>query len=328
MWAGFHFGYLGSLHQAATPATAAATSQAGPSSAIPSPGAAAPAQTNQTNVAGPASQPPQTPETTAAALPTVPPPGESKPGSTKASSGRNLAARNESQASKLNQAKQEHAAGGPVEQASSGAAPGRHEVASSGPPPASFNPTLATVVITSAPGAQIYIDGKPAGTAGSSGQLTVQNLKAGVHSLRASLAGFNDIDSNFNLPPGGTGFLNAKWGASQSSVAPATVTQSAPPTSSTAPTVRRATPVAASFPVEYLHRIGSAKGLLAIEGGTVRYQPSNGKDAFTSPLAGISWGSTGGNEFFIRLANGRTVKFRSASSAAILSTLHRAASGT
>lgn len=328
VWAGFHFGYIGGQHQAATPAPAATTSQAGPPSATPSPGAVASTQTNQTNLAGQTSQPPQTPETTAAPAP-MSPPGESKPSSTKTPSIRNLAAHNESQAFKLSQTKQGQAAAGLGQQASSGTTPERREVARSGPPPASFNPTLATVVVTTAPGAQIYIDGKMAGTAGSSGQLTVQDLKAGVHSLRASLTGFNDIDSNFNLPPGGTGFLNAKWGASQSTAAaPAAASQSAPLTSSTAPTARRASPVAASYQVEYLHRLGSAKGLLAIEGGTVRYQPSNGKDAFTSPIAGISWGASGGNEFFIRLANGRTVKFRSASSATILSTLHRAASGT
>lgn len=322
VWAGFHFGYFSSLHRAGSPAPATAnTSRPAPPSTTPSSSAAT--ETTQTNQAGQAGQPAQA-TATAPPVSSTAPPAELKTGSAGAPAAKKLVVSNENHAAKAGRAAQNQGVGGPTQQASSEAAPERREAAGASPPPASYNPSLATVVVTTAPGAQIYIDGKMAGTAGQSGQLTVQNLKAGVHALRASLAGFNDIDSNFNLPPGGTGFLNAKWGASQSTLAPTTASQSALPSASGA---RPASPVAASFPVDYLHRLGSSKGLLAVEGHTLKYLPSNGKDGFTSSLNGASWGAGEGNVFHVRLADGRTYRFRAANSGTILSTLKRAATG-
>lgn len=319
-WGGFHFGYFNRYFPAAKaelPAqTAAKTSLP---AAVPPPGA------SSSSAAGPAAESTASnpsPESQSAQAATASEAvAETKPDTVKLSTVKKLLAKG-SNPSKTSPAQQPHE----VVPASEppGKSPGRQEVARADLAPS--NPSLATVIVTTAPGAQIYIDGKPAGIAGANGQLTVQNLASGVHSLRASLSGFNDIDSNFNLPPGGTGFLNAKWGASQATVAPpsSAANQSG---SKSAPSTQATSPVAASFPVEYLHRLGSSKGLLVIEGQTVRYQPSNGKDAFTSPLTGIRWGSNGGNDFYIRLADNKTVKFRSGSSAAILSALHRAATG-
>lgn len=316
VWGGFHFGYFSRhLPVAKAEMPAQTTAKASQPAAVPPP------VTSSSSVAGPAAEstlqtpsPEFQPAQAAAA--------ETKPDAVKTSAAKNLAMKG-SNLSKTHPAQQLHEAVTAPE--TSGRPSGRQEVARAAPAPS--NPSLATVIVTTAPGAQIYIDGKPAGTAGANGQLTVQNLAAGVHSLRASLSGFNDIDSNFNLPPGGTGFLNAKWGASQATVTPPSGAANQSELKSASNTQAASPVVAASFPVEYLHRLGSSKGLLVIEGQTVRYQPSNGKDAFTSPLTGIRWGSNGGNDFYIRLADNKTVKFRSGSSTAILSALHRAATG-
>lgn len=192
-------------------------------------------------------------------------------------------------------------------------------VAKATPPPTATapagNPSLSTVVITTSPGAHIFVDGKSAGVAGSGGRLTVTNLSPGTHDLRASLTGFNDIDYTVQVPPGGTSFVHANWGASQSQVAHA----------ASAPNASAAQSVAASFPVVYLHTLGSSKGLLVIEGGNVHYQPSNGSGAFFAPLSAISWGSSGRREFYIRLKDGGMHRFRSPSAGEILATLQRAA---
>ncbi|MDE3179504.1 MAG: hypothetical protein KGM47_07555, partial [Acidobacteriota bacterium] len=180
------------------------------------------------------------------------------------------------------------------------------------------NPELATVIVSTAPGAQIFVDGKLAGTANSSGRLTMANLAPGSHDLRAALSGFNDIDYSIRVPPGGTSFVSAKWGASQS----AAPTQSSPSQTGAG----TAKGIAASFPVAYLHTFGSSRGLLVVEGGNVHYQPSDGKGAFFSPLSGISWGSTGGQEFYIRVKGGQNYRFRSPEAANILATLRRAVS--
>lgn len=190
-------------------------------------------------------------------------------------------------------------------------------VAKAIPPPAAVpagNPSLSTVIVDTAPGAHILVDGKSAGVANASGKLTVANLSPGTHDLRASLAGFNDIDYTIQLPPGGTSFIHAKWGAAQSQV------ERAAPAPNAA-----ARSVSASFPVAYLHTFGSSTGLLVISGGNVHYQPSNGSGAFVSPIAGISWGSNGRREFYIRLKDGGTHRFRSPSAGEILAALDRAA---
>lgn len=194
-------------------------------------------------------------------------------------------------------------------------------VAKATPPPAAVtpagNPSLSTVIIETAPGAQIFVDGKSAGVASATGRLTVANLPAGTHDLRASLSGFNDIDYTIQLPPAATSIVHASWGASQARAASVT-----PKPGSNAAAAQS---VAASYPVEYLHTFGSSKGLLVIDGGNVHYQPSDGGGAFVSPLSGISWGSSGSREFYIRLKDGGLHRFRSTSAGEILATLNRAA---
>ncbi|MGH9351194.1 MAG: protein kinase domain-containing protein, partial [Terriglobia bacterium] len=321
VWGGFHFGYF-KIHPPAAPAQSPAqnAAQASQPAAAPPPvtpsstavGQGAAAESTQPN------QPAQPTQVTASSAPNV----ESKPDAVKTSAVKNLATKSGNSTAKTHPAQQVHEAAATPQPGTSGRAGARREVAAAAPAP--FNPSLATVVVTTAPGAQIYIDGKTAGTAGPSGQLTVQNLAAGVHSLRATLSGFNDIDSNFNLPPGGTGFLNAKWGASQATLAPSAANQNG---SQAASNAQPASSIAASFPVEYLHRLGSSRGLLVIEGRTVRYQPSNGKDGFTSSLAGASWGAGSGQVFHVRFADGRTYRFRAPNSEKILATLRSAATG-
>lgn len=322
VWGGFHYGLL---HRASLPASAAS----GPSEkkqppSQPSSIAMQPA--GQTATAAPATAAADSAGTANANESELPNSSTAQPKTTNsANRASNKSATAESpKLPKLNEQRGRPPAS-PTQVALAGPAV-KNEPVSSGAPRAAYNPSMASVVITTAPGAQIYIDGKMAGTAGSSGQLTVQDLKGGVHSLRASLTGFNDIESNFSLPPGGTGFLNAKWGATQSTAGAVAPAASGDTPAATASKPRAASPLAMSFPVEYLHRLGSAKGLLVIEGHTVRYQPSNGKDAFTSPLTGINWGSTGGDEFYLRLAGGKMVRFRSGASANILAMLRRAAS--
>ncbi|MGH9434902.1 MAG: serine/threonine-protein kinase [Terriglobia bacterium] len=181
------------------------------------------------------------------------------------------------------------------------------------------NPSLSSVIVTTAPEAQIFIDGKPAGAANAHGKLTVSNLSSGSHDLRATLPGFNDIEYAIQIPPGATSFVSAKWGASQAAV----------PQESARPQMDLNRPnvagAAVSFPVTYLHRLGSSRGVLVIQSGKVHYVPANGSGAFISPLNGISWGSSVGKVFHIRLASGQNYRFRSRDAAQILAALQHAA---
>ncbi|MGH9452145.1 MAG: protein kinase domain-containing protein [Terriglobia bacterium] len=188
-----------------------------------------------------------------------------------------------------------------------------------GSPQPAANPSLSSVIVTTAPGAQIFIDGKLAGAANARGQLAVSNLSPGSHDLRATLPGFSDIEYAIQIPPGATSFVSAKWGASQAAV----------PRESARPQMDFNRPnvsgAAVSFPVTYLHRLGSSRGVLVIQSGKVHYVPANGSGAFISPLNGISWGSSGGKVFHIRLASGQTYRFRSRDAAQILAALQHAA---
>ncbi|MGH9404335.1 MAG: protein kinase domain-containing protein [Terriglobia bacterium] len=181
------------------------------------------------------------------------------------------------------------------------------------------NPSLGTAMISSSPGAEIYIDGKKVGAVDSTGKLTVRNLQPGTYTLHASLKGFPDVDAGFRVGVGGIAFPHPIFDTSQT-MQTTFVPAKATPAAASAGTQA----VAASYPVDYLHRFGSSKGLLVIEGSRVRYQPSDGKDPFSTPVAGLSWRSTGAGEFSIT-ANGKAYRFRSASSATILATLRRAA---
>ncbi|MGH9448334.1 MAG: PEGA domain-containing protein, partial [Terriglobia bacterium] len=160
------------------------------------------------------------------------------------------------------------------------------------------NQWLAGLIVNTAPGAAVFLDGKRVGTADHEGELTVYNLKPGAHGLRVALAGYPDIEYSVQSAPGGTSIVTAKWTGSDM---PRT-SGAGPGNSNRSP----AEPFTETFAVTHERVIGGGKGTLVIRNDSIQFRTEKGKDSFNSPLNGINWGKKGKGEFFLRLANGRT----------------------
>ncbi|HLI62486.1 MAG TPA: protein kinase [Terriglobales bacterium] len=215
--------------------------------------------------------------------------------------------------------------------------------ARSSPPPASPQPTQSVqttstasvpapvqtsgpsgdLVLTSSPGAILYIDGKEAGAINSSGQLVVRNVAAGTHQLRLGYPGFPGYQYSINVSPGGTAFVTAKAEGSEglhpSVIATPNSLGSAAAAGASAPTAAQT----ASFSVTHLHRLGSCQGTLVVTKNAIAYHASNSKDSFQSALQGINWGTDLHGDFYVRLRNGKVYTFRSQSPSTIVATINR-----
>lgn len=183
-------------------------------------------------------------------------------------------------------------------------------------------------MLSSAVGAQVYLDGKSAGTIGSSGRLAINNVPAGAHKLRVGYPGFQGFEYDIHVASGGTSFVTAKAegtaGAHAQPVAPAAAPSASSAAAPAAATSSPAsTPKAATFEVTHLHRFGSCQGVLMIAHGSISYHASNGKDSFQSTLAGSSSGTNNDGNFYIRLKNGKDYTFRSQSPSGILQAIRQ-----
>ncbi len=72
-------------------------------------------------------------------------------------------------------------------------------------PPAGRVATPPVLLIEATPGgAQVYVDDEPIGTTSQAGRLRLSQLSAGMHTVRLSLAGYNDFEQNVELMAGET----------------------------------------------------------------------------------------------------------------------------
>lgn len=190
------------------------------------------------------------------------------------------------------------------------------------PAPTQTSGPSGDLVLTSSPGAILYIDGKEAGAINSSGQLVVRNVAAGTHQLRLGYPGFPGYQYSINVSPGGTAFVTAKAegaeGPHPSVIATPNSLGSTTITGTGAPTTAQT----ASFSVTHLHKFGSCQGTLVITKNAIAYQASNSKDSFQSPLQGINWGTDLHGDFYVRLHNGKVYSFRSQSPSTIVATIN------
>lgn len=189
------------------------------------------------------------------------------------------------------------------------------------------------LILSSAAGAEVFLDGKSIGTIGSSGRLAVNNVAAGAHKLRVGYPGFQGFEYDIHVASGGTSFVTAKAGGTAAGgpqqAAAARPTLLAPAASTAAARSSAAAPAAksATFEVTHDHMFGSCHGPLLVAHGTISYHASNGKDSFHSSLAGSHAGINHDGNFYIRLKDGKEYTFRSASASAILQAVQQNAAG-
>lgn len=203
------------------------------------------------------------------------------------------------------------------------AQPAQTRSTASVPAPVETSGPSGDLVLTSSPGAILYIDGKEAGTVNNSGQIVVRKVAAGTHQLRLGYPGFPGYQYSINVSPGGTAFVTAKAegaeGPHPSVIATPNSLGSATAAGSSAPTAAQA----ASFRVTHLHKFGSCQGTLVVTKDAIAYHASNSKDSFQSPLQGINWGTDLHGDFYVRLRNGKVFTFRSQSPSTIVATINR-----
>jgi serine/threonine protein kinase len=81
-------------------------------------------------------------------------------------------------------------------------------------------PANVAVVVLTAPGATVFMDGKQVGKADSMGQLEIPGATPGIHDLRLTLVGFPNLNDRINVPPadGATSTImvsTKRWGEPQ-----------------------------------------------------------------------------------------------------------------
>jgi hypothetical protein len=178
------------------------------------------------------------------------------------------------------------------------------------PPP----PVGGPLLIKSNPaGAQAFLDGKPAGTTNAEGELELSQLPVGEHTVRLTLAGYEDYEQTTNLMAG----QQARISATLKPVPP-----------------RRPGPPPAKFRVALELKGKHCPGELVIGDETLQFRADRDDcDSFESPLKDITYGSVGKRYllspnatlvgFYLRPADGKDRSFRSDSTVAILQLLQQ-----
>ena len=174
-------------------------------------------------------------------------------------------------------------------------------------PPTEAGPLL---IKSNPAGAQVFLDGKPAGTTDADGEFRLPKLAPGEHKIRLTHAGYQDSEQTINLLAG------------QHASLPVTL----PPK----PEIPQ--PPAAKFHVKL---VGKCSGELTIGDARVQFHPDcDDRDAsFESPLSEITygpyyrkpWGAPRATleGFYLRLPGSSDRNFRSHSTPAILQLLQQ-----
>jgi len=172
-------------------------------------------------------------------------------------------------------------------------------------------------VVTTSPGAQVYLDGRLVGTTDTSGELHLASLPAGTYKIHVQLGTATSTEKPIRVIPDQTYFYTVGMPApasGQTSVAPTTTAAAPPSLSAAPPSLSRATgaQAVAGFPVSHRHKIGSCKGSLFISGANILYRASDPKDSFSYALADVTFGLEEENELFVQTKAGKKYVFRSA----------------
>jgi hypothetical protein len=171
-------------------------------------------------------------------------------------------------------------------------------------------PPAGTLTIRSTPaGAQVYLDGNPAGVTKSDGELDLGQLSPGQHRLRVALTGYGDYSQTVTVAAGKSASIPV-------ALTPLVKAPEAQPQPSPLHLV-------ATFRVTHQHTIGSCEGNLIIGHGMLEYRADNqGRHSFASPLRDITYGSSIiGGGFYLRTKDGKQREFHSKSTAQILQIL-------
>jgi hypothetical protein len=178
------------------------------------------------------------------------------------------------------------------------------------PPP----PVLGPLLIKSNPaGAQAFLDGKPVGTTNTEGELELSQLPVGEHTVRLTLAGYEDYEETTNLVAG----QQARISATLKSVPP-----------------RPPRPPPAKFRVTLELKGKHCPGELVIGNETLQFRADRDDcDSFDSPLKDITYGTVAKRAFlnpnptlvgfYLRPADGKDRSFQSDSTVAILQLLQQ-----
>jgi serine/threonine protein kinase len=200
-----------------------------------------------------------------------------------------------------------------------GSAPRARDTAS----PHVSEPADVAVVVITAPGATVFMDGKQIGTADTRGQLEIPSAAPGVHNLRLTLTGSPDLFDRIDVPPadGATSTImvaTKQWGEPQNHAG------SSPDSGNKSPSIGK--PLQARFGVVHLHRfgLGSCKGVIVIDNDSLQFRADNSKDSFTTPLNGVIWSKNSHGDLYIRLPNGKDYTFQTDAASDIIAAIYQA----
>jgi hypothetical protein len=162
------------------------------------------------------------------------------------------------------------------------------------------------VGVTTSPGAQVYLDGNLAGTAGVSGEFHLSSVPVGEHKIYVQLGSVKSTERPIPVNAGQWSNYTVRMPAVAANQAPVTpATQEQPPPQAAAP------PAVTSFPVSHRHAVGSCKGTLLISGANILYRTTESNDSFSFLLSDVTFGLQAENEFSVQAKGGKRYNFRS-----------------
>jgi serine/threonine-protein kinase len=143
-------------------------------------------------------------------------------------------------------------------------------------------PALAPpkLVVQTVAGAQVTIDGRPAGQTGSSGRLEIAPAPSGEHTVEVvANKPYNNFKQKVTLSPGSITTIAAK--------------------------------LLASMTVEHKHAFGSCNGTLIVGEGRLQYRASSGNDSFDFPLTAVKKAgeAESGKGFYLDIAGAKRYVF-------------------
>jgi eukaryotic-like serine/threonine-protein kinase len=183
---------------------------------------------------------------------------------------------------------------------------------SPGTTPSPPQPATGDLVVTTSPGAQVYLDGNLAGAADASGDFHLSSFPPGEHKIYVQLGSVKSTERAIPVNAGQISYYTVRMPALAGNQAPVTLVT---PAQSPSPAQATAPQTVVSFAVSHRHAVGSCKGTLLISGATILYRTTESNDSFSFPLSDVTFGLQGGNEFFVQEKGGKKYSFRSEGSA-------------
>jgi serine/threonine-protein kinase len=152
------------------------------------------------------------------------------------------------------------------------------------------------LVVQTVAGAQVVIDGQPAGQTDAKGHLEIASLAPGDHTVEIALKPYNNFKQAVNFSPGHIVSITPK--------------------------------LLASMAVEHKHLVGGCKGTLLVGEGKIEFQASSGNDSFNQPLSAVKRTGTadGGKGFFVEIAGTKRYTFHAPDAATDLQVIENALS--